>query len=218
MRRFLRDNGLSVALFTLFFVSYIGQGVAGWLALSQDMRVHGQEPLGLLGYLRSGHFLSATFENWESEFLQMAVYVLLTALLVQKGSPGSRKPGESVEARERPPGPDSPWPVHRGGLLLRFYAHSLTIALTLLFVLSFSLHLVFSNKRTNEEAARHHQPLQTIAETATDPEFWFESFQNWQSEFLSIGVLMVLGIFLRERGSTESKAVAAPNEETGEGA
>ena len=219
MRRFLRDNGLSIALFALYFVSLVGQALAGWRALAEELRSHVLPPVGLIEYLTTGHFLSATFENWESEFLQMSVYVLLTAVLVQKGSSESKKPDEANPEDEAPDGhdadPDAPWPVHRGGLLLRFYSHSLSIALLALFALSFWLHLAGSTRRLNEEALRHEQPTKTMAETAVEPEFWYESFQNWQSEFLSMGVLVVLGIYLRERGSPESKPVAAPHAKTG---
>ena len=219
MRRFLRDNGLSVALFGLFLISIVGQVLAGWRALAEELRIHAQPPVGLLEYLTTGHFLSATFENWESEFLQMSVYVLLTAILVQKGSSESKKPGEANPEDEAPErrrdDPGAPWPVHRGGLLLRLYSHSLSIALVPLFVLSIWLHLAGSTRRANEEASWHDQPTKTMAETLIDPEFWYESFQNWQSEFLSMGVLVVLGIYLRERGSPESKPVAAPHTKTG---
>jgi hypothetical protein len=92
------------------------------------------------------------------------------------------------------------WPVHRGGLILRLYSHSLSIALVVLFLLSFGLHPAGSTRRMIEESLQHGQPPQAMADTLVDPEFWYESFQNWQSEFLSIGVLLVLGIYLRERG------------------
>ena len=149
----------------------------------------------------------------------MSVYVLLTAVLVQKGSPESKKPDEANPEDEAPDKrhaePDAPWPVHRGGLLLRLYSHSLSIALLALLALSFWLHLAGSTRRANEEALRHHQPTETMTEMLIEPEFWYESFQNWQSEFLSMGVLVVLGIVLRERGSPESKPVAAPHAKTG---
>jgi len=209
MRRILRDNALSLALFALFLISIIGQAIMGWRALAEELRIHGESAMGFLAYLATGHFLSATFENWESEFLQMAVYVLLTAILVQRGSPESRDPDKAD------PG-DEPWPRDRSGLLRRFYSHSLSIALVMLFVLSFWLHLVGSTRRSNEEALRHQQPMKTVTETLVEPEFWYESFQNWQSEFLSMGVLVVFGIFLRERGSPESKPVAAANAKTGD--
>jgi hypothetical protein len=219
MRRFLHDNGLSVALFALFLVSLIGQALTGWKAHAEDLRVHGMPALGLLSYLTSGHFISAVFENWESEFLQMAAYVILTVFLFQKGSSESKKPDESNPEDESPSAhrgdPDAPGPVHRGGLLLKLYSHSLSIALVTLFLASFWLHLAGSTRRINEEAVQHHQPSQTMIETLADPQFWYESFQNWQSEFLSIAVLLVLGIYLRERGSPESKPVAAPHAMTG---
>jgi hypothetical protein len=169
--------------------------------------------------MASGHFISAVFENWESEFLQMAMYVLLTIFLFQKGASESKKPNES-NPEDEPPSikrddPDAPWPVHRGGLILKLYSNSLSLALVALFLASFWLHLAGSTRRMNEEAQWHHQPARTASDTLVDPEFWYESFQNWQSEFLSIGVLLVLGIYLRQRGSPESKPVAAPHAETG---
>jgi hypothetical protein len=219
MRRFLRDNGLSITLFVLFLISLIGQALTGWHAHAEELRIHELPSVGLLSYLASGHFISAVFENWESEFLQMAMYVILTIFLFQKGASESKKPDDDNPEDESPSAhrgdPDAPWPVHRGGLLLKLYSHSLSIALVALFLASFWLHLAGSTSRMNEEALMHQQPMKTIVGTLADAEFWYESFQNWQSEFLSIGVLLVLGIYLRERGSPESKPVAAPHAATG---
>jgi uncharacterized membrane protein YhaH (DUF805 family) len=219
MRRFLRDNGLSVALFVLFLLSLIGQALTGWRAHLEELRFHALPEIGFSEYLATGHFISAVFENWESEFLQMAAYVVLTIFLFQKGASESKKPDEYNPEEEAPEmrrhDPDAPWPVHRGGLILKLYSHSLSLALVTLFLLSFWLHLAGSTRRINEEALQHQQPTQTMVETLGDPEFWYESFQNWQSEFLSIGVLLVLGIYLRQRGSPESKPVAAPHAATG---
>jgi hypothetical protein len=219
MRQFLRDNGLSVTLFVLFLISLVGQALTGWRAHAEELRLHEIPAIGFTDYLGSGHFISAVFENWESEFLQMAAYVLLTVFLFQKGASESKKPDED-NPEDEPPStkrsdPGAPWPVHRGGLLLKLYSHSLSIALVMLFLASFWLHLAGSTRRTNEEALMHHEPAKTVVETLGDPEFWYESFQNWQSEFLSIAVLLVLGIYLRERGSPESKPVAAPHAATG---
>src|SRR5919107_1412449 len=206
MRQFLRDNGLSVTLFSLFLISLVGQALNGWRAQAEALRLHELPAIGLTDYLGSGHFISAVFENWESEFLQ-------------KAASESTKPDEANPEDESPSAkrsdPDAPWPVHRGGLLLKLYSHSLSIALVTLFLASFWLHLAGSTRRMNEEALMHHQPAQTTLETLGDPGFWYESFQNWQSEFLSIAVLLVLGIYLRERGSPESKPVAAPHAATG---
>jgi hypothetical protein len=219
MRRFLRDNGLTLTLFALFLLSLVGQALTGWRAHAEELRLHELPAIGFTDYLTSAHFISAVFENWESEFLQMAAYVLLTIFLFQKGASESKKPDEANPEDEAPTAhrkdPDAPWPVHRGGLLLKLYSHSLSIALVGLFLASFWLHLAGSTRRINEEALQHHQPSQTMVETLGDPQFWYESFQNWQSEFLSIAVLLVLGIYLRERGSPESKPVAAPHAATG---
>jgi hypothetical protein len=219
MRQFLRNNGLSITLFALFLISFLGQALTGWRADVEELHLHQLPEIGLIDYLTTGHFISATFENWESEFLQMAAYVLLTVFLFQKGSPESKKPDEPNPEDEPPHSrraeSDAPAPVHRGGLLLKLYSHSLSLALVTLFALSFWLHLAGSTRRSNEEALQHHQPMKTTVEMLAEPEFWYESFQNWQSEFLSIAVLLVLGIYLRERGSPESKPVAAPHARTG---
>ena len=219
MRQFLKDNGLSLALFSLFAISLVGQALTGWRAYAEELKIHELPAMGLPAYLHSGHFISAVFENWESEFLQMAMYVILTIFLFQKGASESKDPDESSPEDESPAArrndPKAPWPVHRGGLILKLYSHSLSIALVALFLASFWLHVAGSTQRMNEEAPWHHQPLKTMSQTLTDAGFWYESFQNWQSEFLSIGVLLVLGIFLRQRGSPESKPVAAPHAATG---
>jgi hypothetical protein len=214
MREFLRNNSLSLCIFALFLASLVGQVFAGWYALGEELAIHGHSAPDLRTYLVSGHFISATFENWESEFLQMAVYVVLTAWLIQKGSPESRNPDETPK-EGCASSPDAPWPVRKGGVWLRLYAHSLSLTLLVLFGLSFWLHLLGSTRRVNEEALLHAAPTITAAGRLADPEFWYESFQNWQSEFLSIGALVVLGIFLRERGSPESKPVHAPHSQTG---
>jgi hypothetical protein len=214
MRDILRKNGLSLALLALFLASIVGQAFAGWHALGEELADHGHPAPTLRTYLSTGHFLSAVFENWESEFLQMTVYVVLTAVLIQQGSPESRNPDQS---HQEPPAwsPNAPWPVRKGGMWLRVYAHSLGIALFVLFGLSFWLHLLGSTRHANDEALLHAAPAMTAAERLADPAFWFESFQNWQSEFLSMSVLVVLGIFLRERGSPQSKPVHAPHSRTG---
>ncbi|MBS3649296.1 hypothetical protein KEU06_11810 [Pseudaminobacter sp. 19-2017] len=210
--KFLRDNGLTIALTLAFLLTLIGMAVSGWSAYNEELAEHGRAGIGLLAYLGSGDFISALFENWESEFLQMAAYVILTAYLFQRGSAESRDPdgGDEEEERRRPlkaPGMSS---------VGRFlYAYSLGIALALLFVFSFGLHLSGSLDAANEEALLHGGEVKSVAAYIAEPRFWFESFQNWQSEFLSTAVLVVLSIFLRFRGSPESKPVNAPHKQTG---
>jgi hypothetical protein len=221
MKRFLRDNGLSLVLFLLFFAAFmIGQTLTGHQEYNNEQQEHGQQAIGLLDYLGTGHFLEATMENWESEFLQMFFFVILTVFLYQKGSAESKDP-EKEEDVDRDPRKarnkkDAPWPVRKGGLILTIYEHSLSLAFLLLFLGSFILHGVGGARDYNEEQEAHGQPerVSTMQYMATS-RFWFESLQNWQSEFLAVGSMVVLTIFLRERGSKESKPVDAPHSETG---
>ena len=160
MRRVLRDNGLSITLFGLFLVFLVGQSVAGYKANNSDNAQHHQPPESYARYLTSGAFVEATFENWESEFLQMGAYVLLTALLIQKGSPESRKPkGVQVDTdpRDRRDDPDAPGPVRRGGLVLTMYEHSLSAALFALFLVSFVLHVLGGHAEFNQQQFEHGQ-------------------------------------------------------------
>jgi len=206
VRRFLRNNALSLVMFGLFFVFFGGQSLSGWLHHNDEQAQHGRPPQTWTAYVTSGEFLEATAENWESEFLQMAAFVLLSAFLVQKGSAESKSPDELERERR---------PVHRGGLAMRLYSHSLSLTLGALFAVSFALHAVGGQLAHNEEAALHGQPPVSLWAFVTGSTFWFQSLQNWQSEFLSVAVLIVLSIFLRERGSPQSKPVEAPNSETG---
>ncbi len=219
MRIWLRDNSLSIALAVLFAASLTGHILAGYAAQNETRLEHGQAAILIGQYLAGGPFLSSLFENWESEFLQMGAYVTLTAYLFQRGSPESKDP-DAAAPQDRDPALDArktgaPWPVRAGGLARTLYAHSLGLALFLLFALSFTLHWINSTRAAAEEAIQHGQPPPGLMEHLGDAGFWFESFQNWQSEFLSTGVLIVLAIFLRERGSPESKPVAAPHSQTG---
>ena len=220
MRRIFRENGLTIVMFGLFFFSFVGQIITGHQDYNQELKDHKQPQLGYVEYLQSGHFIEAVFENWESEFLQMGMYVVLTAFLRQKGSPESKQL-EGEEAVDAEPtksqrlNKDTPWPVRRGGLALKVYENSLSLTLFLLFFLSFALHAVGGAEEYSQEQIQHgEQPVSAIEYIGTS-HFWFESFQNWQSEFLSIGTLVVLSIFLRQKGSPESKPIDHPHEETG---
>jgi len=154
------------------------------------------------------------FENWESEFLQMGAYVLLTAFLVQKGSPES-KPVDA-DPPDPPVRPDSPLPARLGGWTRALYGNSLSIVLLLFFALSFVGHLLGGTADYNEQQAMQSgAPPIGPGQFLTTSEFWFQSMQNWQSEFLAVGALIVLSIFLRQRESSQSKPVAAPHAETG---
>jgi hypothetical protein len=220
MRRILRENGLSIVLFLLFLFSVAGQSITGYHEYNQDQQEHRQPTVGFTEYLASGHFVEAIFENWESEFLQMGMYVLLTAYLFQKGSPESKKLDEK-EAVDRDPkkahkkGKDVPWPVRRGGFVLKLYENSLCIALFSLFIISLLLHAAGGAKEFSQDQLEHGGQAVSLIQYLGTSRFWFESFQNWQSEFLSVGLLIIFSIFLRQKGSPESKPVDAPHSQTG---
>jgi hypothetical protein len=218
MGKFLKNNGLTITLMLLFLFSIIGQWLAGVQFENEELMRHGDEPIGAVQFLSDPQFLSTVFENWESEFLQMSAYVVLTAFLFQRGSAESEDPDEpSRDGRLENArfAPDAPEAVRQGSAARWLYAHSLGIALLILFVASFVLHWLFSARLAAEEARLHGEAAETFGAYLTSPQLWFESFQNWQSEFLSTAVLVVLSIWLRQKDSPESKPVTAPHSQTG---
>jgi hypothetical protein len=219
MPRFVRDNALSLAMLLMFVVPLLGQSSAGHRVYNQEQLEHGEAEVSYLGYLKTGHFVESVFENWESEFLQMAMYVALTAVLIQKGSAESKKGDGSDpqddDPREHQYDPEAPWPVRKGGIALRLYTHSLSIAFFALFLMSFALHAAGGAKEYSADQVAHGGEEVTIAGYLTTSQFWFESLQNWQSEFLAVLAIVVLSIFLRQRGSAESKPVHMPHVSTG---
>lgn len=146
----------------------------------------------------------------------MSLYVLLTVSLRQIGSAESKKLEEAEEVDRAPiPSNDAPWAVKKGGWILKLYSNSLSICFAILFFASWGLHLYGSWQNNNVEQIAKHLPAETIMEYLGQPEFWFETFQNWQSEFLSVASIVFLTIYLRQKGSPESKPVDAPHLETG---
>jgi Domain of unknown function (DUF6766) len=220
MKAWFRFNGLSVTVLFLFFVLLIGQCLTGWQSHNEERNRADAPNLSLMQYLSSGHFGEATSENWESEFLQMAAYVLLTVFLRQKGSAES-KAFTGDEPVDRDPRldrnkPDAPLPVRRGGPLLKVYEYSLTLAFFILFLMAFAWHAVGGVRLENDERALDELPPISFSDFISSSEFWFQSLQNWQSEFLAVGAIVLLSIWLRQRGSPESKPVSAPHGQTGE--
>ncbi|KAA0970523.1 hypothetical protein FPY71_08435 [Aureimonas fodinaquatilis] len=211
MKSFFRDNGLTIALMTLFMLSFIGMLGSGYFVYDKQLHSHGLPSIRFFAYMKSGEFLSALFENWESEFLQMSAYVVLTASLFQRGSSESRSPDAPDRADDQLP-PDT---SRRNPYWSWIYSHSLGIALTLLFITSFTLHWWASMVAANDEALRNGEQLESFIAYLFSAQLWFESFQNWQSEFMSTAALVVLSIILRHRGSPESKPVNAANSQTG---
>jgi hypothetical protein len=218
MRRIFKNNGLSIVLFAFFLLTLIGQYITGWYDHNEDQKLHGRPGVEFTGYVTEGHFLEALFENWESEFLQMGVFVVFTIFLFQKGSSESKSPDKKERVDEIKASssrdPDMPWPVRSGGWVLKLYSHSLSIALFGLFAASFVLHGIGGLSEYNSHQVEHGEPAGSLAGYMTSSTFWFESFQNWQSEFLSIAVMVTFTIFLRQKGSPESKPVDTPYGET----
>ena len=205
---------------TLFLISIIAQSITGHRQYNHEQQEHHQPEASYPEYLKGSHFLEASMENWESEFLQMFFFIVLTTFLYQKGSAESKDADkeesvdqDSIRSRTK----NSPYPVKKGGWRLKLYEHSLSLTFLLLFLGSFFLHAKGGAADYNEEQIAHGgtELVTTIGYMGTS-RFWFESFQNWQSEFFSVGLMVILTIFLREKGSKESKPVATPHDEHGE--
>ncbi len=213
-----RNNGLSIVLVIITLITLIAHLLTGWHDYNQERQEYHLAALSFVEYLPTGHCIESVFENWESEFLQMGLYVLLTVSLYQRGSSESKDPdtSEEVDRQPNPQRKDAPWAVRRGGWVLALYQHSLSLGFFLLFALSFILHAMGGLKQHNtEEQMKGSAEVLNLGEFLGTSEFWFQSFQNWQSEFLSVLSIVVLSIFLRQKGSPESKPVDAPHSETG---
>jgi hypothetical protein len=216
--RLFRNHGLFWVNAFLFIAFFIGMVLTGASAYSDDQVEHGEAPVTVLQYLGTGDFVEATFENWESEFLQMGSYVVLTIFLFQKGSSESKPPGETAPQDQDPRKvkikASTPWPVKRGGLVLVLYENSLLILFGTLFVASVLLHAAGGNAAYNDDQREHGEPTIGYWQFFGTSQFWFQSFQNWQSEFMVVALIVLSSVYLRQRGSSQSKPVAAPHTET----
>jgi len=211
---FFYRNGLSISVISLFLLFLSFQFVTGWNVKNNELVEAHLPQLSLRQYFISPHFMQATFENWESEFLQMGMYVLLTVSLRQEGSAESKSLTEKEEVdREPEVRANAPWPVKKGGIILLIYKHSLSIAFGILFLLSFIFHFIGSFNNFNEEQTEKHLQTMNWNDYFLNSQFWFESFQNWQSEFLAVAAIVLLSIWFREKGSPQSKPVDATYDE-----
>jgi hypothetical protein len=215
-----RNHNLSIVLCILFLLCLAGHAVAGWKTYNENQQEHGQPQVTFSAFLATSEFGETVFENWESEFLQMGFYVILTVFLYQRGSSESKKHDGSDEVEEDPlahrDDPDVPGPVRAGGWRLTVYKNSLSLAFLALFVFSFVGHAAAGARKHNDDQREHGraEQLTTVGYMQT-PQFWYESFQNWQSEFLAVLAIVVLSIRLRQWGSPESKPVHASHSATG---
>jgi hypothetical protein len=216
LRDWMHDRALTLALMAMFLASLAGQFAAGFHEYNESQLEHHRPAVAPASYFTTGHWWESVFENWESEFLQMAVFILLTTVLVQKGSPESRRPRvrEPMDAdpRDHAGDPDAPWPVRRGGWIVLLYEHSLGLAFVLLFALSWAGHALAGHAAFADDAVSRGLPRPALTAYLMSSRFWFESFQNWQSEFLSIAAMVWLAVYLRQRWSPESKPVHAAHD------
>ncbi|WP_276347222.1 DUF6766 family protein [Daejeonella sp. JGW-45] len=214
---FFYRNGLSIVFLSLFIFTLLAQALTGWKEHNSELEDAGRTAITFGAYLNTGHFISSTFENFQSEFLQMALYVVLTIYLRQEGSSESKKlDGKEAVDREPKAHKDAPAAVKKGGWILRLYSMSLSLAFFILFFISWGMHLYGSMNDYNEQNLLDGEAAVSLMEYLGQPLFWFETFQNWQSEFLSVASIVILSIYLRQKGSPESKPVDAPHNETGE--
>jgi hypothetical protein len=220
MRRFLRDNGLSLFFLLLFVAALIGQSIAGFANNNEQLTMHGEPPIGFAEFITSSAFLVDVAENWQSEFLQFFLFIFATIWLVQRGSPESKDPGDEgvgsdseqlVGSHART---DSPRWARVGGWRQAVYSNSLLILMGTIFLLSWFAQSLGGVVVANDENAQHGLPVETWLDYVVSPEFWNRTLQNWQSEFLAVGAMVAFAIYLRQRGSSESKPVGTPHHTT----
>jgi hypothetical protein len=221
MRRFLRENGLSVVFLTFFALAVAAQAFAGWHDFNDQATAHSEATISLGRYLTSSSFGNALLENWQSEYLQFTLYILLTVWFVQRGSPESKKLGEEggESDEEQLVGEyakrDSPRWARAGGLKTRLYSNSLLIVMVTIWLLSWFGQSVTGWSEFNSDQITHHQATVNWLGYLGTASFWEATLQNWQSEFLAVGSMAVFSVYLRQRGSPESKPVGAAHDATG---
>ncbi len=207
--KFISENSLSIALFGLFLLSIIGQSLSGWFAYNRSLQTGHFQEIGFSAYLSTGNFLDGILSNWQAAILQLAVLINFGSALRQKGAAHSRKV-ESKNYRTL-----DGHAARRPTLHDWLYANSLSLAFGAMFLAVFLLHILFGAWKHNEDQALQHLPPDSLGAYAMSSEFWFSVFQCWEAEFASIGIYIVLSIFLRQENSSESKPVGASDAQTG---
>jgi hypothetical protein len=221
VRTFLRHNGLSLFFGTLFMASLLGQAIAGWHQFNDIQVAEGLGRLSFGHYVTSADFAVDVAENWQSEFLQFWLYLTATVWLLQRGSPESKeldKSGREADEDQlvdKHAKPDSPAWAKAGGWRTRVYSSSLAIVMGTIFLLSWLAQSVGGWAAFNEDRLRQLQDPIGYGAYLANADFWSRSLQNWQSEFLAVGSMAVLAIYLRQRGSSQSKPVGEPHSATG---
>jgi hypothetical protein len=220
VRRFLAFNSLSIVFLAFFLASVFAEAIAGHAQFNDDAMAHHESAISLGRYVTSSAFGQAVMENWQSEFLQFSLYIFGTVYLIQKGSPESKKPGEAGVASDEEQlvgeyaGPDSPKWARVGGVRTWIYSNSLILLMTSIFFGTWFADAACGWSTYDANQITHHQPKVDFLGYLGTADFWESSLQNWQSEFLAIGAMAIFSVYLRQRGSPESKPVGAPHGET----
>ena len=221
MRQLIRHNSLSLFFLTIFLAAVVGQALTGHDAFNQEQLAHDGQAISFGRYVTSSHFGQALMENWQSEYLQFMLMMLATVWLLQRGSPESKqleKQGQESD-RDQKIGehadPNSPRWAKAGGWRTAIYSNSLLIAMIVIFLGSWFAQSVTGWNLYNSDQVDHGESASSWLAYVGTSEFWESTFQNWQSEFLAVGSFAVLTIYLRQRGSPESKPVGAPHHKTG---
>ncbi len=221
MRRFVRENSLSIFFGVLFCGALVGQAIAGHIAFNQDQLAHGEPAISLARYVTSSSFANAVAENWQSEYLQFMLFMLATVWLLQRGSPESKeldRPGretaEQQKLGEHAP-PDAPGWARAGDWRTSVYSNSLLIVMGAIFVGSWFAQSVTGWTEFNQLQTDHGEATVSWIGYLGEADFWEATLQNWQSEFLAVGSFAVFAVYLRQRGSPESKPVGEPHDSTG---
>jgi hypothetical protein len=221
MRRFLRQNSLSIVFLVLFLGALTGQAFAGHADFNEEQVRHGDPEISLSRYVVSSEFGNAVMENWQSEYLQFTLFVLGTVWLLQRGSPESKeldKSGRETDEQQKV-GPhaqrNSPRWAKLGGLRRTLYENSLLLVMGTIWIGSWFAQSATGLVTYNSERLDHQ--LDTVGwwHYVGTPNFWESTLQNWQSEFLAVGSMAIFAVYLRQRGSPESKPVGAPHTSTG---
>jgi hypothetical protein len=221
VKRFLRDNGLGLVFGSLFLIVLVGQAFAGHADYNQQQLTEGLEPVSLGRYVASASFAVDVVENWQSEYLQFFLFIYLTVWLVQKGSPESGslddvgRESEEEQKIGRYATPDSPTWARVGGLRTTLFSNSLGLVMGLIFVLSWLAQSIAGVAAYNEQQLGNLQDPVSWAQYLREPDFWNRTLQNWQSELLAVASMTILAIYLRQRGSSQSKPVGSAHSATG---
>jgi len=220
MPRWLKNNGLSIGFGVIFLASLVGQAISGHTSVNHQAHLHHGDPISFWHYVTSAVFWTDVMENWQSEYLQFTLYIFATVFLLQKGSNESKEFGEEgLESDEdqllgEHTKPDSPRWAKAGGLRTRIYSNSLLLVMTSIWLLSWFAQSITGRINFNADQLDHQAAPVSWATYITTSDFWNRTLQNWQSEFLAVGSMAILTVYLRQRGSPESKPVGAPHSAT----